>query len=61
MKSSEFHKMILKQGWQLLRVESTSHYIYVKNGKTYSVPFHGSKEIGKGLACKIIKEMNLKK
>ncbi len=58
MKYSELHKLIKKSGWVYIRA-SGSHYIYEKNGKTYPVPFHGSKELGKGLEKKIIKEMGL--
>ena len=39
--------------------EGTSHYIYEKDGKTYPVPYHGAKEVGKGLQKKIEKEMGL--
>ena len=59
MKSSEFHKMILKNGWDLLRVKG-SHYTYQKDGRNYTAPFHGSKEMGKGIEMKIRKEMGLK-
>jgi mRNA interferase HicA len=59
MKSSEFHRLIKKNGWRHIRTEG-SHYIYEKKGKTYPVPFHGSKEIGEGLRKKIIKELDLK-
>lgn len=58
MKSAEIHRLIKKNGWQHIRT-SGSHYIYEKNGRTYPVPFHGSKEIGKGLEIKIKKEMGL--
>jgi mRNA interferase HicA len=50
--------MVKKSGWLHIRTDG-SHYIYEKNGKTYPVPFHGSKEVGKGLEKKIIKEMGL--
>jgi len=40
--------------------QSGSHIIYEKNGICYAVPFHGSKEVGKGLEMKIKKEMGLK-
>jgi len=30
-----------------------------KNGRTYPVPYHGAKEIGKGLELKIKKELGL--
>jgi mRNA interferase HicA len=58
MKSSELHKLIRKKGWSLLRVKG-SHYIYEKDGRTYPVPFHGTKEMGKGIELKIKKEMGL--
>ena len=59
MKSSALHRQVKKNGWKFIKAEG-SHYIYEKNGKYYPVPFHGAKEIGTGLAKKIIKEMNLK-
>lgn len=59
MKSSEFHRKIRKNGWQFIKAEG-SHYIYEKNGRYYPVPFHGAKEMGKGLVNKIVKEMGLK-
>ena len=58
MKSSEFHRKIKRNGWQYVRAEG-SHYIYEKDGRSYPVPYHGSKEMGKGLVTKIIKDMNL--
>lgn len=58
MKSSEFHRLIKKNGWVLLRVAG-SHYIYIKNGRTYPVPFHGSQEVGKGLEKKMRKDMEI--
>ncbi|HEY4108800.1 type II toxin-antitoxin system HicA family toxin [Puia sp.] len=59
MKSSELHRRIRNSGWIHIRTVG-SHYIYEKDGRTYPVPYHGSKEIGKGLEKKIIKEMRLK-
>lgn len=59
MKSSEFHRLVKRNGWLLVRSEG-SHYIYGKNGITYPVPFHGPKELGKGLEMKMKKEMKLK-
>lgn len=59
MKSSEFHRKVKKNGWIHLRTEG-SHYIYEKDGRTYPVPFHGAKELGKGLEVKMTKEMGLK-
>ena len=59
MKSSEVHQWIRKSGWRMVRV-SGSHVIYERHGKRIPVPYHGSKEIGKGLLFKIIKQMGLK-
>lgn len=59
MKSSELHKLIKASGWKHIRT-SGSHYIYEKNGKRYPVPYHGAKEVGKGIESKIKKEMELK-
>jgi predicted RNA binding protein YcfA (HicA-like mRNA interferase family) len=58
MKSSELHRLILQNGWIFLR-SSGSHFIYEKNTKRYPVPYHGSKEVGKGIEKKIRKEMKL--
>lgn len=45
-------------GWNEVR-QAGSHIIYEKNGKKVAVPYHGSKEIGKGLVQKLKKEMGL--
>jgi mRNA interferase HicA len=58
MKYSEFHRLIRRDGWVLARTRG-SHYIYLKNGVTYCVPFHASKEMNEGLRKRIIKEMKL--
>ena len=57
MKSSELHRLILKNGWRSIR-QAGSHVIYEKDGKTVSV--HGSKEMGSGIARRFIREMGLK-
>lgn len=59
MKSNEFHRKVKRNGWIYIKAEG-SHYIYEKEGRKYPVPYHGSKEMGKGLVSKIIKEMQLK-
>ena len=59
MKSSELHRLILRNGWRHIRTAG-SHYIYEKDGRTYPVPFHGTNEVGKGLEKKVRKEMKLK-
>jgi len=59
MKSGELNKLILQNGWIAIR-QRGSHITYEKEGIRYTATFHGSKEVGTGLASKIIKEMNLK-
>lgn len=59
MKSSELQKLILANGWRIVR-QNGSHVIYEKNRVRYPVPFHGSKEVGTGLEKKIKREMGLK-
>ena len=66
MKSSEFHRSILKKGkkrgWHIAQEpgNGSSHYIYEDlNGVRYPVPFHGSKEIPEGLRKRICKDMEL--
>ncbi|MFD2539768.1 type II toxin-antitoxin system HicA family toxin [Sphingobacterium chuzhouense] len=34
--------------------------MYEKDGRTYPVPYHGSKEMGEGLHKKIMKDLGLK-
>ena len=59
MKSAELHKLVVANGWKLIRSRD-SHYIYEKDGEVYPVPFHGSKEVGKGLELTTKKKMRLK-
>lgn len=58
MKYAELHRLIQRQGWWVRR-QTGSHVIYEKDGKTYPVPLHGSKEVGKGLELKIKRDMGL--
>lgn len=60
MKYDDFHNLVKMNGWKVLRHNGTSHVIYTKNRKTYPVPYHKGKELGKGLEKKIRKEMGLK-
>ncbi|TDE16572.1 type II toxin-antitoxin system HicA family toxin [Dyadobacter psychrotolerans] len=52
MKSSEFHRLVRKNGWLHIRTEG-SHYIYEKQSRRYPVPFHGAKEVPTGLQKKM--------
>ena len=59
MKYSEFHRKIVANGWKFSHAEG-SHYFYEKDGKlSQPVPYHGAKEIGKGLRKKLIRELGL--
>ena len=61
MKYSEFLRLLKKDGWYILRVEGSHHVMAhpIKKG-TLTIPVHGSKEIGKGLAIKILKAAGLR-
>ena len=52
------HRLIRQNGWEVIR-QSGSYVIYRTGQKTYPVPLHQGKELGKGLECKIKKEMHL--
>lgn len=59
MKSSEFHRIIRKNGWIVLH-QTGSHVIYSKEGyPNIPVPYHGSKEISESLRRKICKDMGI--
>ena len=56
MKSSELHRRFTKAGWKFDHAEG-SHYYYVKDGQmTEPIPYHGAKEMGKGIANKLIRK-----
>jgi len=51
--------MIKANGWTTIR-QTGSHVVYEKNDIKVSVPYHGAKEMGKGIALKFIRGMGLK-
>jgi mRNA interferase HicA len=59
MKYSEFRRWLLEQGATITPGKGSHHKVTFK-GKTTVFPYHGSKEIGKGLAEKIKKDLGLK-
>ncbi len=59
MKSTEFHKLVRQHGWIPTR-QSGSHVIYEKDGVMVIIPYHGSKEMKKGLVMKLMKQMGIK-
>ena len=60
MKSSELIRLVKKEGCIEIR-QTGSHKIFLNPAtqKTAPIPFHGSKEIGKGLIEKIFKQLGL--
>jgi mRNA interferase HicA len=62
MKNSELLSKLRKAGFRFLRQGKGSHEIWhnPKNGIEILVPNHGSKEVGKGLVQKIMKDAGLK-
>ena len=58
MKYDEIPRLIKMKGWEVVR-QSGSHVIYRKGTRTYPVHYHQGKELGRGLECKIKKEMHL--
>ncbi|MFY0686883.1 MAG: type II toxin-antitoxin system HicA family toxin [Cyclobacteriaceae bacterium] len=61
MKTSELYRMLTKDGWEAVR-QKGSHVILrhpTKDGQIV-FPNHGSKEMGKGLERKIMKDAGLK-
>jgi len=60
MTGREVIKLLEKNGWLLDRIRG-SHHIMIKEDKTLSVPVHGSKDMGKGLLNKLLKEGGVKK
>ncbi|MDE7165922.1 MAG: type II toxin-antitoxin system HicA family toxin [Bacteroidaceae bacterium] len=56
MKYTELHRRFVKAGWKYSHAEG-SHYFYVKDGRlSEPIPYHGAKEIGAGLANKLIRK-----
>ena len=60
MKFDEFHRIVRENGWGKIRQMGTSHVIYRKGNRTYPVPYHKGRELGKGLESKLRKGMGLK-
>jgi len=61
MKYSELFRILKKEGWFEIR-QSGGHVIMkhsVKKG-SLTIPYHGSKEVGKGLLRAIIKQSGIK-
>lgn len=60
MTGRELIRLLEKDGWVLDRIKG-SHHIMIKDNKTLSVPVHSSKDLGKGLLNKLLKQGGLKK
>jgi predicted RNA binding protein YcfA (HicA-like mRNA interferase family) len=60
--AKEIIKVLEERGWYLDRVKG-SHHVY-KNDKlkrSVPIPLHGSKDLGKGLYFKILKQCGIEK
>ena len=67
MKSSDLFRRLQKDGWFIKEQQPGSHYLMAHATKKATTPtgcitmtFHGSAEVGKGLAAKILKQAGLK-
>lgn len=60
VKFSELFRTLQKDGWYVVR-QRGSHYIMHHQTKkgVVNMPFHGGKEVGKGLLRKIIKDAGI--
>ena len=59
MKDKDLLKLLLDNGWTLVRIKG-SHHIVEKNGQIETIPIHG-KDVPTGLLNKILKRTGLKK
>jgi predicted RNA binding protein YcfA (HicA-like mRNA interferase family) len=62
MKCSELKRKLMRAGWQILRQGKGSHLIMIhkeRPGTEIVFPDHGSAEMGKGLATRILKQAGL--
>jgi predicted RNA binding protein YcfA (HicA-like mRNA interferase family) len=61
MKAKELIKVLEAKGWYQIR-QSGSHRIFTHDEikKTLSIPDHGSKDLGKGLVNRIMKDAGVK-
>lgn len=59
MKGNEIIKLLIKDGWELDRVNG-SHHIMAKGGQTVPVPVHGTKDLPKGTLKSIEKMTGVK-
>ena len=58
MKDNDLLKLLLDNGWTLVRIRG-SHHIVEKNGQIETIPIHG-KDVPIGLLNKILKRTGLK-
>lgn len=60
MNAKQVFKMLQNEGWVYKRTKG-SHWIFTKNGKIVSVPFHGgSKDIAIGTLLHILRDADLR-
>lgn len=60
MKITELHRIIRQHGWTPLPGRGKgSHVRYAKDGKTYTIPYHKSREINNDFAKRILKDLGI--
>ena len=59
MTGKELKKLLLKNGWEIVRING-SHHIFEKTGETIVLPIHSNKDLKKGLELAILKQAGLK-
>lgn len=53
-------KLLEDNGWVLDRIKSSHHiYKHPETGRAVPIPVHGTKDLGKGLFYKIVKQTGL--
>lgn len=52
-------KRLQKQGFQVIRVRGSHHYLQHQDGRATVVPVHAGEAIGRGLLHKILKDCEL--
>lgn len=62
MKSSELKRRIEQSGW-IVKSQKGSHIKYYHPDAKHTIVFpdHGNNEVGKGLAAKLLKQIEIKK
>jgi predicted RNA binding protein YcfA (HicA-like mRNA interferase family) len=53
-------KLFLKNGYEILRIRGSHHFIFNKNlNKTTCIPIHGNENVGVGLLRTILRDIEM--